>query len=186
MDVRPATQEDMPAVWRLTHDVYQASGYCEANPHSMLRHYPLLDGIEETTVYIAEDAGEIVGTNSLTVDGPWGLHTDEDFPRETRAIRLMCRHMGWRLGCSWRICTTPANRNRTATVKSLFRATIEGVLDASLDALLFEFHPRHAKIYKRTLGLDVLAEGTCGSVDAPSVLMCGIRSRCEEKWRRYL
>ena len=186
METRIATPHDMDAVWALTHDVYLQEGYCEPQESGRLIHYPHLDGIAETIVYIAEVDGELVGTNSLTLDGPAGLHVDQDFPVETAVMREWCNHMDYRLGASWRIVTDPAYHTTTSVASALFTATILGILEYDLEVVLFQFNPKHARVYKRLLGLTVLATGHCGTVSAPAVLMGGQTNQCRDKWRRFL
>ena len=186
MFTRKAQPDDMETVWRCTYDVYREQGYCDHDESGLLVHYPHLDGIDETTVYVVEDDGEIVGTNSLTLDGQAGLHVDADFPVETGVIRKWCRHMDWKLGASWRIVTRPDYHRSIAAVSALFQETIRGILEHKLDVVLFAFNPKHARAYQRLLGLTVLANGWCDTVSAPSVLMGGQTAMCEPKWRRFL
>ena len=98
---RAISREDFEAVWRLTHDMYVAEGYAEPQPDGLLRHYPHLDAIPETVVFLAEDEdGTLLGSNSYTLDGPAGLHVDDDFRDVVDAVRAECRATGKRLGAN--------------------------------------------------------------------------------------
>lgn len=173
MNVRIANPEDMHQVYRLTHDMYVGAGYIEPQPDGVYRHYPHLDGIPETTVFVAERDDLIVGTNSLTVDGPHKLHVDEDFPEEVEAIRHECASTNKNLGASWRMSTSPELRNSTMVVMELITATMESMGQQHVNLMLSSLNPKHEGFYKRLLGLETVAWGECACVTAPGVLMRG-------------
>ena len=115
MEIRKvSTAEEMDEVYKLTHDQYVKEGYIAPQPDGRLRHYPHLDGIPETTVLIAVDEGRVVGTNTLTLDGPAGLHVESDSAFKTIAsfYRIAAAASGTKLACSWRIVTHPEARNQ--------------------------------------------------------------------------
>src|SRR4051812_8581180 len=76
------TLDELQHIYRLTHTCYAASGYFQPHPSGMLVHYPQYDHISETTILVAILDGKIVGSVSLTVDGPSGFTIDEDFKPE--------------------------------------------------------------------------------------------------------
>ncbi len=180
-----ASAADMEAVWRLTHDAYVEQGYCAPQPDGRLIHYPHLEGIPETTVLVAEENGEIVGTNSLTLDGPAGLHVDADFTTECDRIRVEVRAAGKTLGASWRIATKSSCRSVTAVVKSLIRETVRRFVEADVETVVFTFNPRHERIYKRLLNMSTVARhgGTVhGLNNAPAVFMRWEMATCPDQW----
>jgi len=187
MRVRIAKPADMDAVYRLTHDAYVGQGYCEPQPDGMLRHYPHLDGIPETTVFVAEKDGVIIGTNSLTLDGPRGLHVDDDFPYSVAEVRRFCQADGERLGASWRIVTCQKAHESMRVVVELVDITIKKSIAEHVDVLLFSFHPgRHERIWRRLLGLTTLCHADrCKAVSAPCVLMMGTVSGIAANWRAF-
>ena len=174
LTVRPAEPEDMPAVYRLTHDEYVRKGYCKQQPDGLLNHYPHLDGMPETTVLLAEEDGRLVGTNSVTLDGRMRLHVDDDFACEVDRIRDECVSAGLVLGASWRIVTDHSARQRTQVLMALIGATVHHGAGL-LDVILFSFHPGHATRYNRLLGLETIATGECLALShkPPAVLMRG-------------
>ncbi|HOX06268.1 MAG TPA: hypothetical protein PK280_07695 [Planctomycetota bacterium] len=187
MRIRKATTlKDLEAVWRLTHDMYVAEGYAESQPDGMLRHYPHLDAVPETTVLMAEDDdGTLLGSNSYTFDGPAGLHVDDDFRDVVDAVRAECRATGRRLGASWRIATRPGCREHLFVVMQLISATLEGGRGLA-DTVLFTFNPKHESFYGRMLGLRTVCEPRAGrSVQsAPAILMRGEMSEMSARWEK--
>ncbi len=187
MRIRKATSlRDMEAVWRLTHDVYVAEGYARACADGMLRHYAHLDHAPETTVFLAEDEfGVLLGSNSYTVDGPAGLHADDDFKDVIDGVRSECRRKGLRLGASWRIVTQPENRAGLAAIMQLISATLESGRHMA-DVVLYTFNPKHERFYRRVLGLKAIAGPRQGrSVEgAPAILMRGEMPEMIARWKR--
>ena len=183
MDVRLIAAGEMEDVYRLTYRAYQRVGYCEEKQDARLIHYPHLDGIPETIVFGAWENGRLVGTNSLTVDGPAGLHVDEDFPREVSEVRQFCHNYGKNLGASWRIVT---EGGRLEVLLRLIHATVMEGVRRRLHVTLYSFNPRHENFYHRLVGLETLARGQCTSLNnsPPSVLMMGRALPVAKAWKR--
>lgn len=163
---------ELETVYRMTHDAYVDMGFIEPRPGGKLIHYPHLDAAPGTSILVAVKDGQIVGTNSIAVDGPAGLHTDEDFPEETDRVR----REGTAIASSYRINTLKEVRNGKAIVMSLIRETAFILQDRHIATCLFIFHKRHERIYRRLLGMALIAERpeiACVS-HFPAVLM-----RCE-------
>lgn len=153
--VRPiANAEELGEVYRMTHDAYVEMGFIDPRPGGRLVHYPHLDAAPETTVLVAVEAGRIVGTNSLTFDGPVGLHVDEDFKAQADALRAT----GRKLASSYRINTLHECRQRSDIVKALIRETVRAALAGGVETCLFIFHKRHERIYRKLLNMTTLAE----------------------------
>jgi hypothetical protein len=167
----------MEAVWRLTHDEYVKMGYAAPRPDRLLRHFDL-DGIDETAVWIAEEEdaiGTVLGTISVTVDGPAGLHVDEEFRDAADAVRKECRLTGKKLAAPWRIVTRSDHHGQLAISMALINACVEHVVNQGLDVTLYTFNPRHEKFYKRMLGFETIAGPRPSPAvrNAPAVLMRG-------------
>jgi len=144
-----------------------------------------LDGIPETTVFLAERNGELVGSNSLTIDGPRQLHVDEDFPDQVKRIRLWSRSVGLRLGASWRIVTQPKIHGQTAVILRLIDATVRRGAELGLHVTLYSFNPKHERFYKRFLGLTTVARDICRAAQgAKAVLMIGDSRKIETAWKK--
>ncbi|HOX07439.1 MAG TPA: hypothetical protein PK280_13635 [Planctomycetota bacterium] len=189
MRIRKATTlKDLEAVWQLTHDMFVTESYAEPQPDGMLRHYPHLDLLPETTVLMAEDDdGTLLGSVSYTVDGPAGLHVDDDFRDVVDAVREDCRAAGRRLGASWRIVTRPGCREHLQVVMQLISATLDGGRQVA-DTVLFTFNPKHESFYGRMLGLRTVCEPRAGhSVQsAPAILMRGEMAEMLARWERVM
>jgi predicted GNAT family N-acyltransferase len=184
MEVRIATQADMSNVYKLTYQSYLKEHYCQENNKQELIHYPHLDNIEETTVIIVDEDGKIIGTNTVTLDGPNKLHTDEDFSEETERVRQECLEKNKKLGCSWRIVTSSDNRNNKAVICLLFNKTVEIMVDKAMDICLFIFNPKHLSFYHKIFGLELVTSNVCKSVSAPGVLMIGEVNTIRKNWAK--
>lgn len=155
LEIRPIKNHlEMEEVYRMTHDAYVDMGFIEPHADGRLVHYPHLDTLPETTVLVALVGGRIVGTNSLTLDGPVGLHVDEDFKAETDAVRATGRF----LSSSYRINTLREFRHRRDIVMGLIRETVYIAINSGVKTCLFIFHKRHESIYRRLLNMKTVAE----------------------------
>lgn len=155
LHVRPiANAEELDQVYRMTHDAYVEMGFIDPRPDGRLVHYPHLDALLETIVLVATEGGRIVGTNSLTFDGPAGLHVDEDFKAEADLVRAT----GRKLASSYRINTLLECRQRSDIVKALIRETVRVALANGIETCLFIFHKRHERIYRKLLNMTTAAE----------------------------
>jgi len=157
----------MDDVYRITYDAYLDMNYCEYQSEARLIHYPHLDNIPETTVLVAVKDGEIVGTNTLTLDGPNGLHVDCDYKEECDRVR----GEGRKLYASWRIVTVDHDRK---VVMGLIKATVGLGYKLGFHTCLFTFNPHHESVYKRLLNMKTIArhdKSIHGLKNSPSVLM---------------
>lgn len=174
------TPWEMEAVYRLTHDAYVERGYCDVQPDGRLVHYPHLDGIPQTKVLVALAGGEIVGTNSLTLDGPAGLHMDDDFKAECDAVRAE----GRTLAASWRIVTSSTCRSERTVVMGLIQRTVDLMLAQKIQTSVFTFNPRHERVYQRLLNMTTVArkDSIGGLKNAPAVFMRLDMERIPVRW----
>jgi len=132
-----------------------------------LIHYPQLDGIPETTVLVAVEDWEIVGTVSLTIDSIHGLNTDSDYKTECNKIRME----GKQLAAAWRLVTVDHDRR---VLMGMVTAIIDLSYKLLLQTCLYTFNPRHESVYKRLLNMKTVAHNGSsihGLTNAPSVLM---------------
>ena len=181
LTIRPVQNAmEMDQVYRLTHDAYVWRGYNQPQPDGRLVHYPHLDNIPETTVLIAVEHGRILGTNSITLDGPRGLSVDGDFKFDCDGIRKERRP----LAASWRIATREDLRGETRVVMGLIQETVRWGISAGVLTCMFTFNPRHERIYKKLLNLETVArcEETKGLKNAPAVLMRLDLENCPQRW----
>ncbi|KKM60813.1 hypothetical protein LCGC14_1538050 [marine sediment metagenome] len=161
------TPDELRAVHCLTFSAYLAEGLCKIRLNKWLEHYPHLDEIAETTVVTAMEGDKLVGTVSVTLDGPAGLHVDEDFPEVMRRLR----DPRLRMAAAWRIVTDPAYRGDRRLIMRLMRAGFEQAIACKADWLVCSFHPRRQKVHWR-LGFFAVAKGKCRALNnADAVLM---------------
>ena len=152
------TPGQMRVVHELTYMAYRAKGLCQADPSERLQHYPHLDYIAETTVLMAMAGDKLVGTVSITLDGPEGLHVDEDFPE----VMVRWRPGGLRLAAAWRIVTDPAYRGDRRIITGLMRAGFVEAIARGAGLLFCSFH----------LGFLTVGRGVCRALNgAEAVLM---------------
>jgi hypothetical protein len=182
----PNTEDDLEAVWRLTYERYINEGYCEPQADGMLRHYRSIDLIPETVVLGAFDGNELVGTNSLTCDGPAGLHVDIAFPAEVKAIRDECLLTGILLGASWRIVTKKESAGQGDLVRGLINMSVD-IGSTIADVTMYSFNPKHENCYRKMLGLETIARrDNDPSVNgAEAILMRGDMDVMLRTWNRF-
>jgi hypothetical protein len=186
--VRPAHDpRDLDHVRRLVHDVYLQAGYITPQPGGRLVYCPHLDAAAETTAFVAEAGGEIVGTCSLTLDGPAGFHLDDEYPDALRAVRREVRS----IASSWRWASKAPATERIVVYLGLLRA-IQAVLQANaVETCLFTLVPKFASVYRHLLNARLLASTpplhSCGSgklsmFRCGTVLMRWDAARCPPRW----
>lgn len=169
MLIRPIlNDDDLDHVHRLTHDAYVEQGYITPRPDGRLRHYVEIEAAPENMVLVAIDGGEIVGTVSMTLDGPAGLHVDHDFHAACDAVRAERQPVA----AVWRIVTEPGHRATQALVIELIRATISVLDRCGVVTSLCAFTPRHERAYERLLGFKTIDRCSgIKEVSTPIVLM---------------
>jgi len=180
MHIRPVIDDtDLDHVYRMTHDAYVELGYIAPRPDGRFRHYEDVDAAPENMVLVAVEEGVIVGTVSVTLDGPAGFHVDHDFATEIAAVRAE----GQPVGASWRIVTEPRHRASTAVVLELIRATVDVFARFGVATGLCTFAPRHERAYQRAIGMETIARTDgVGEVKTPAVLMRGDIATIALRW----
>ncbi len=182
-EIRIATnQQEMDKVYRLAHDAYVDMNYAKPQPDGKLIHYPELENIPETTVMIANSGSRLLGTLSITIDGPMGLNTDKDFPRLTRQIRSQTD----KLASCWRMATCKECRGKKSIVKDLLKESVCHIFKKlEIDTLLCTVNPCHERIYQLLFGFETIARHNSslqGLENAPAVLMRLEHKNVPERW----
>ena len=136
-----------------------AVGYAQPNESRLLCHYPYLDGIIETSVIIVKDNNNhVIGTSSITKDGPYGLCVDSVFKDEVDKIRDECLYLNKNLGAVWRMITINNYRGYIQLILSLIHYTSIIAFDYyNLDIILYMIHPKHVAWYEKNLGFYILS-----------------------------
>jgi hypothetical protein len=179
---KAATNQELESVYRLTHDAYVEMKYAKPQPDGRLIHYPQLENIPETTVMIADSGSRVLGTLSITVDGPMGLNTDRDFPKHTREIRSQTNM----LAACWRMVTCKDCRHKKSIIKDLLKESLKYIFrQLEIDTLLFTVNPSHERVYQLLFGCETIAHRTKsidGLENAPAVLMRLDNKNVPERW----
>jgi hypothetical protein len=160
---------ELQDVYRLTHDCYVASGYCEPSPSGLFIHYPHFDHIPETKIFIAILRGKIVGSLSLTFDGPTGFPIEKDFKQECDAIRAE----GYPVATVWRMVIETSVRTDRAVVVALMNEITATIVRHNVQTALMSVNPKHVSVYQRMLNASIVAQhsSTEGLDGAPATLL---------------
>ena len=136
---------------------------------------------------MAEAGGEIVGTSTLTRDGPTGFHLDDEYPVEMAAIR----RDGRSLASSWRWASKAAAADRVRVILALFRAVQQCLCASGVQTCLFTLVPHFEPVYRRLLNARLVASTpahqACISEQLSmfrcrTVLMRWDVDRCPHRW----
>ncbi len=145
----------LPEIGRLIHDTFIESGLISTKCKTPVDLYPHLNFIKETTILTVELNGKIIGTNSMTLDGPAGLHTDYYFKEETDFIRKTENTV---LGSSWRIATSHEYRNHIKLFLDLIQQSFFIAKEKQIETCLFVFAEKHEAFYKKMLDAETIAK----------------------------
>ena len=164
MIVRRAHPHDLLAVHRLHHDAWVDEGFLSPRASGTIDRHPEFDRDAETFVLVAEEAGTIVGTVSLSLDGPLGLPVDHGLTSVITPIRSASS----RLAAGWRVATHPRLRTSAAVIRALMLETIELTIAHNVSTCLFLFHTRHVPVYRRLLRATTVHAAGAYYDDAPT------------------
>jgi hypothetical protein len=168
--IRPVANEDeLAMVHRLTHDAYVSMGYATPQPDRRLVHYGDFDHLPETTILVALRQDEIVGSMSLTLDGPWGLTVETDFKKVCDSLR----YSGRSLAVIWRFVITKSENSSRQVLMALFQKVTAFALMEGVNTCLITVNPKHETVYQRLLNATVVSTNsfTKGLDQAPGVLL---------------
>ncbi len=173
--------ETLEAVHHLVYQAYLGRGYCPPQAIPRLALYPHLDGIAETAVMGVFSSKRLVGTVSVTRDGPNGLNVDGAFKKECDAIR----REGRTLASTWRMATTREQGHGRDVAMALIRASNRHLLRTGIQTNLLVLHPRHSRIYQRLMNMRVIGQKSCldDLTNAPAVLLRWDRERLPKAFR---
>lgn len=162
--VRPiADASELDVVYRLHHDSWVAEGLLDPQPSGRLVRHPEMDADPNTIVLIAVDDGKIIGTNTLTLDGPLGVPMDHGLREEVDRIRAE----GNKLMASWRIATDPMCRNRMDVVLQLIEATAKHGVEFGGTVCIYLFAKRHERVYQKIVSATTICDAGIFYSDAP-------------------
>lgn len=118
---------------------------------------------------VASEHDATIGTITIGFDSPAGLHVDDPFAEETRALRAADRRI-----CEFTKLAIDSVVRSKRVLASLFHvAYIYAHRMMGFDSLLIEVNPRHVRYYERMLGFTVFGKKRLNHrVNAPAVLLC--------------
>ena len=180
--IRPIiSSRDLFDVYRLTHDAYVLKGYCLPKPDRMLNPFPDFDHLRETTILVAVIGEEIVGSVSITLDGPKGFPTDRDFQKESKRIRLEGRH----LAAVWRLVIKESCPVRHPVLSALLSEIARRFMTEEVHTCFFSVHPSYVKTCKHIMNMKTVAgsKTTIGLTNVPAVLMRCDVEQIPPRWR---
>jgi hypothetical protein len=148
-----SSRQDLERVYRLVHDAYVEQGYIDRQPGMQLLYNAEFDNIPETTVLVVEGADQLLGTVSLTVDGPRGLPVDKDF----NATCNLVRKEGRMLASAWRLVTRHGYADERRLVMTLIGEAASEAVDRGVQTCLCSMNPKHEHFYKRLLNMTSVA-----------------------------
>ena len=178
---------ELDRVYRLVHDAYLEAGYISPQPGRRLIYCPHLDLAPETTAFVAKAGGEIVGTSTVTLDGPAGLHLDDEYPDEVAAVRREVRS----LASSWRLALKASAPERVYVLLGLIRANQQLLYANGVQTCLFTLVPHFEPLYRRLFNARLIASKPLGHActseqllmfQCPTVLMRWDAESCPRRW----
>ncbi len=128
---------------------------------------PTDNAVHKFTLSAVEDEA-IIGTITVSFDGPKRLSADDAFAPEVTALRSQGRRI-----CEFTKLAVDPTVGTKRVLAALFHvAYIVAHRIRGFDTLLIEVNPRHVRYYERMLGFKVLTgERLNTSVNAPAVLL---------------
>jgi hypothetical protein len=170
-NVRPIHNlHELREVYKLTHTCYVSTGHFKSHPSQLIVHYPHFDHIPETDILVAVLNNVIVGSVSVTFDGPSGFTVEEEFMEQCKIIR----EEGKSMAVVWRLVADESVRSNRTVLMSLVDAALERVRRREISTALIAVNPKHERVYCRMLNTEVVARKlVTDSKTAPSVLLRG-------------
>lgn len=159
------SRDDLRAADELVQRQYAARGYFADTEHAAASPRSL----NRASVILARRGGTAVGTVSVGIDSPTGLHVDEINGEFVDPLRAK----GHRLGEVVRLAVSHQHETDSRkTLAALFNAAHGVMVSNRLHDVFIEVNPRHVGFYRRALCFKVAGEEkVCPRVNAPSVLL---------------
>jgi hypothetical protein len=149
------TEADLTGAFRLLYQSYLRAGLGEENAIGMrITPFHLLPSTE---VLVAKHHGEVISTLSIVADSDAGLPMESMYSDEVAKLRSR----------SMRIAEMGSFADRRETpvrfaklFAELARLIVQVAESREIDALVLAAHPRHAKLYARSLGFEQIGDLT--------------------------
>jgi len=138
----------------LTYQAYVESELITENVNKRANIFPHLNEIKYTNIITAIKDNNIIGTNSLTIDSEYGLHSDIHFKEETDRIRTSVTGLS---GSSWRIATVSEYRKNIRLLLDLIQFTVNLAVEKEIHTCVYVFAKKHEEFYKKLIGAETVA-----------------------------
>jgi len=170
-------------VYRLTHDTLVEVKHLVPRADGEIISFHHLDISEQTTILVAQHTGRVVGTISVSDDGPDGLMSDKIFEAETERIRRQTPHG---LGSTWRMATSDEYRSERSLVINLIKSAFFVCFEHHIDTCLILNVERHTPIYKRMLGAEIVAKGSTSLDGMVQINVALMKLNVLQAWKRFM
>ena len=149
------TESDFCGAFRLLYNSYLRAGLVEENAIEMrLTPYHLLPSTE---VLVAKYQAEVVSTLTMVTDSKLGLPIESMYASQIAELRSK----GLRVAEMGSLADRRHSPVRFASVfADMARMVVQVAESREIDALVLASHPRHARLYERTLGFEQIGELT--------------------------
>ena len=137
----------------LTYESYLEKGFISSNSDKRIDMYDKLDALDQTRILIAEEENKVVGSASITIDGPEGLHTDIHFKKESDIIRAENK----KLATCWRFVIDRSYRNQISLSKNIIYSTYEILEKEGIEDLILWFSAKDIPFYIRMFNAKLVA-----------------------------
>ncbi|MBI1397331.1 MAG: hypothetical protein GC151_15270 [Betaproteobacteria bacterium] len=157
------TREQLVAATELVRQRYEWRGYetgsIDVEPETGTRAFVTL---------VTFELGHVIGTMTLTFDGPTGLCIDHTYPDVISAARENGRTL-----CELTRLAVAPNSDSRRVLSSMFALAYKiGRVERGATDLYIEVNPRHAPVYRKLFGFTVASDvRECGRVKAPAILL---------------
>ncbi len=141
-------------VYRLSHDALAEAGIIMPRSNGLLVTDPKVDRMKETSILLAENNEELIGTISVTLDGPHGLHIERWFGEEVDQIRkndpgILCT--------AWRFAIARKFRSDRRLPFELIRKAFNQACQKGCHTGLIVVTYRHIEFYHSFMKAEVVA-----------------------------
>lgn len=180
------TTDDYLGAFTLVHDSYVRAGLADPQPMGLrITKHQLLD---TSQVFVAKHGERVISTHTVVVDTAIGLPMESIYSD----VVGRARESGRRLA---EVCCLADRRLSPKRFFDLFselsRLMAQFALHHGVDELWIACHPRHAKLYERRMGFQVVGEErdhplVKGNPAVPlRVDLVNLRSEYPSVWRRF-
>ena len=154
----------------------------ENNKPADINLFPILDTSKNTKTIVVEIEDKIIGTNSLTIDGEFGLPSDKYFKEETDAIR---KNTSGNVGNSWKIATSQDYKSNVMLLFDIIQKTSELAVEMKIDTCLYIFPKKHENIYKKMINAEKIAEKKCNIGDVKDVHLVLMKTETKNSIKHF-